>query len=318
MGGDHAPTEAVAGALKATADGYDVVLVGDAPVLQSELDAQGGSLPIVHAREVIDMGEDPGRAVREKPENSIAVAARLVKSGEARALVSAGSTGAVLAVAATVLRRLPGVLRPAIASIFPTLRSPTVVLDCGANPECKPEHLVQFAHMGSLVASTYLGLDAPRVGLVNIGEEAGKGRSLDREAYSLLAASDLNFVGNVEGRDLATDRADVFVTDGFTGNVLLKTTEGAVQLTTQLATEALAGAPTRAVAGVLPAMETVRQRLDHEAQGGAHLLGTAGVVVVAHGQSSRHAIASAIEIAADGADRRLAEQVAERLGNAVV
>jgi glycerol-3-phosphate acyltransferase PlsX len=314
MGGDHAPDEVIAGGITAAEAGHDVVLVGDQAVISNRLAALGAELPFVAAGEVIEMGDDPTRAIREKPDSSIAVAARLVKSGEADALVSAGSTGATLAAAAVILRRAKGVVRPVIASIFPTPGSHTVVLDSGANPDCRPEHLVQFGIMGALVAELYLDVPHPRVGLLNIGEEEGKGRELEKEAFTLLSQTDLNFIGNVEGRDLASDRADVFVTDGFTGNVLLKTTEGAVQFIVEYLQAALIKLPPEDLALVAPVMSEVRQRLDHEEYGGGHLLGTTGVVVIAHGSSSRVAIANAVAMASDGADRDLAGHVARRLG----
>jgi glycerol-3-phosphate acyltransferase PlsX len=314
MGGDHAPDEVIAGGITAAEAGHDVVLVGDQAVISDRLAALGTELPFVAAGEVIEMSDDPARAIREKPDSSIAVAARLVKSGEADALVSAGSTGATLAAAAVILRRAKGVVRPVIASIFPTPGSHTVVLDSGANPDCRPEHLVQFGIMGALVAELYLDVPHPRVGLLNIGEEEGKGRELEKEAFTLLSQTDLNFIGNVEGRDLASDRADVFVTDGFTGNVLLKTTEGAVQFIVEYLQAALIKLPPEDLALVAPVMSEVRQRLDHEEYGGGHLLGTTGVVVIAHGSSSRVAIANAVAMASDGADRDLAGHVARRLG----
>ena len=314
MGGDHAPDEVIAGGVTAAEAGYDVILVGDQSIISDRLSALGAELPVVAAGEVIEMGDDPARAIREKPDSSIAVAARLVKSGDADALVSAGSTGATLAAAAVILRRAKGVLRPVIASIFPTPGSHTVVLDSGANPDCKPEHLVQFGIMGALVAELYLEVPHPRVGLLNIGEEEGKGRELEKGAFALLNETDLNFVGNVEGRDLASDRADVFVTDGFTGNVLLKTTEGAVQFIVEYLQAALIKLPPDDLALVAPVMSEVRQRLDHEEYGGGHLLGTNGVVVIAHGSSSRVAIANAVAMASDGADRDLAGHVARRFG----
>ena len=314
MGGDHAPDEVIAGGITAAEAGHDVILVGDQSIISDRLAALGADLPVVAADEVIEMGDDPARAIREKPDSSIAVAARLVKSGDADALVSAGSTGATLAAAAVILRRAKGVLRPVIASIFPTPGSHTVVLDSGANPDCKPEHLVQFGIMGALVAELYLEVPHPRVGLLNIGEEEGKGRELEKGAFALLNETDLNFIGNVEGRDLASDRADVFVTDGFTGNVLLKTTEGAVQFIVEYLQAALIKLPPDDLALVAPLMSEVRQRLDHEEYGGGHLLGTNGVVVIAHGSSSRVAIANAVAMASDGADRDLAGHVARRLG----
>src|SRR3989304_3809474 len=227
MGGDFAPQQTVLGALDAVGRGVDVVLVGDEPVLSRVLAEVGGTLPVVHAPETIGMADDPAAAIREKKGASVTVCARLVAEGEADGMVSAGSTGAAMAAAAIVIGRGAGGSRPAIATIFP-LGIPTVVLDAGANIDVKPEHLVQFAVMGSLVAEVYLGRTAPTVGLLNIGEERGKGRDLEREAYDLIAARDgVHFVGNVEGRDLGKGTADVIVTDGFTGNVLLKTAAGA-------------------------------------------------------------------------------------------
>ena len=314
MGGDRAPDEVIAGGVAAVDAGYDVVLVGEPSEIAEHLDALGVDIPVVPSSEVIGMGEDPAKAIREKSDSSIAVAARMVKAGEADALVSAGSTGATLAAAAVILRRLPGVLRPAVASIFPTPGSHTVVLDSGANLECRPEHLVQFGVMGAVVAELYLDVPHPRVGLLNIGEEEGKGRELEKAAFGLLRETDLNFIGNVEGRDLASDRADVFVTDGFTGNVLLKTTEGAVQFIAEFIQAAVVKLPSEDVAIVAPVMGEVRQRVDHEEYGGGQLLGVNGVVVIAHGSSSRVAIANAVAMASDGADRDLAGHVAKRLG----
>lgn len=315
MGGDHAPDEVIAGGIAAARAGHDVILVGDPSLIAERQSEFGSDLPVAAAAEIIEMGEDPVRAIREKPDSSIAVAAKLVKAGEANAMVSAGSTGATLAAAAVILRRARGVLRPVIASIFPTPGSHTVVLDSGANPDCKPEHLVQFGVMGALVAELYLNVPHPRVGLLNIGEEEGKGRELEKAAFVLLEETDLNFIGNVEGRDLASDRADVFVTDGFTGNVLLKTTEGAVQFIVEFLQAALVKLPPEDLALITPVMSEVRQRLDHEEYGGGHLLGTNGVVVIAHGSSSRVAIANAVAMASDGADRDLAGHVARRLGS---
>ncbi len=313
MGGDRAPSETVAGALLAAERGLEVVLVGDEAALGSELATHGSTLPVVHAPERIEMGEDPARAIREKPHSSIVVAARMVKEGNAEAVVSAGSTGAAMAAAAIILGRARGVLRPAIVSIFPTPGSPTLVLDSGANPDCKPEHLAQFGVMGAAVAEVTFGLEHPRVGLLNIGEERGKGRDLEREAYLLLEQAPINFIGNVEGRDLATDKADVFVTDGFTGNVLLKTTEGAAQIVTGLALQAIDGLSPEHREAILPRLREVASAIDYETSGGAQLVGTNGVVVIAHGSSSRVAVANALAMARDGAKRDLVGLVAGRL-----
>lgn len=314
MGGDLGPAEAVAGAIDAAAGGVDVVLVGDEAQILEQLAATGASLPVVHAPEVVHMGDDPARAIREKPGSSVATCARMVRDGSADGFVSAGSTGAAMASAAIIIGRLERVMRPTIASVFPTDGSPTVVLDSGANPEVKPEHLVQFAEMGAALSETYFDVANPRVGLLNIGEEKGKGRSLDKEAYALLEAAPVNFIGNVEGRDVATDRADVIVTDGFTGNVFLKTTEGAASLTARLILSALDAAPGDVRSEVLPLLDPIRRRMDYEETGGAHLLGTRGVVVIAHGSSTRRAIANALRMASDGANRGLVARVADRIG----
>ena len=313
MGGDFAPQQTVLGGLDAAARGIDVILVGDQGRLEAQLAEEGRALPIVHAPESIGMGEDPAAAVRAKKQSSLAVAARLVADGEADGMVSAGSTGAAMAAAAILIGRIPGVSRPAIATIFP-LGIPTVVLDAGANVDVKPEHLVQFAVMGAVVAEVYLGRDAPTVGLLNIGEEKGKGRELERSAYDLMSAhAGLRFVGNVEGRDLGKGTADVIVTDGFTGNVLLKTAEGTARAVGRVILEALAadGSPEvqQASSVVLPRLMSVRDRFDPEAYGGAHLVGVKGTVVIAHGSSSRVAVANALVLASEGADRGLVARI---------
>lgn len=316
MGGDHAPGETVWGALEAAKGDVEVVLVGEESVLRERLDQAGARLPVVHAPEVIGMGEDPAAAIREKKNASVTVAARLVAEGEADGMVSAGSTGAALAAAAIVIGRIPGVRRPAVATIFP-LGSPTVVLDSGANLEVKAEDLAQFALMGSVLAEVYLGIDSPAVGLLNVGEEEGKGRPLERAAHALMADGPVRFVGNVEGRDLGRGKADVFVMDGFTGNVLLKTAEGTARAVARAVLEFLGSDEdeevSRASSIVLPKLMRLRERFDPEAYGGGHLLGVRGTVVIAHGSSSRVAIANALSMAAEGADRGLVERIRVRL-----
>ena len=311
MGGDRAPEETVAGALDAAADGVDVLLVGDEGKLSALLDDK--PLPIVHSTQVIDMHDDPASAIREKKDASVTVAAQLVASGDAAGMVSAGATGAALAAAALIVGRLPGVSRPAIGSLFPA-GDGIVVMDVGANVECTPEHLVQFGVMGSALATTYLDKEQPRVGLLNIGEEEGKGRLLEKEAFARLAASGLNFIGNVEGHDLATNKADVFVTDGFTGNVLLKTSEGAARFLAHMTSEVLLGGASPELAQALAGrFAEMKARIDPESYGGAHLVGAKGVVVIAHGSSSRVAVANALRMAAEGAERGLVGRVAAGL-----
>lgn len=313
MGGDQAPEEIVLGAVAAADAGADVVLVGDAHRISPILDAQQAELPVVHASEVIDMADDPTTALREKKDASVSVAARLVASGDAEGFVSAGSTGAAMAAAALIVGRLPGVSRPAIATLMPTHK---IVLDSGANLTARADQLAQFAVMGSALASSHLGLERPRVGLLNIGEEDGKGRDLEKEAHRLIAAiPGINFVGNIEGRDLATTTADVFVTDGFTGNVLLKTAEGAARMVQMLLAEVIAGHQElqELVVRLAPALSDFRKRLDPETVGGAHLLGVDGVVVIAHGSSSRVAIANAIAMAREGARNGLPTKIEQGL-----
>lgn len=313
MGGDHAPKETVAGAVEATVRGVEVILVGDAEVLETELEGHDVDIEIIHAPDVIGMADDPARALREKPDSSISVAVKLVAFGKAAGFVSAGSTGAAMAAAAIIMGRLKGVSRPAIATIFPTPGSPTLVLDSGANPEVRAEHLAQFGVMGSVAAEVLLGVERPRVGLLSIGEERGKGRDLDKAAFDLLEKTPTRFVGNVEGRDVATDKVDVIVTDGFSGNIFLKTTEGAVKLVADYFLEALEGLPADVKEQALPALAEVKERLDWETYGGAQLLGVKGVAVIAHGSSSRVSIANALAMASEAAEKDLPGRLAALL-----
>jgi glycerol-3-phosphate acyltransferase PlsX len=316
MGGDSAPREIVEGAILAAEQGVRIVLVGDEDQIEPLLEGRGVDIAVQHTSQVITMDDVPHRAIREKKDASVAVAARMVATGAADAMVSAGSTGAALAAAAFLIGRLPGVTRPGIASMFPTGH---IVMDVGANIECKPEHLLQFAVMASALATVYQGIDEPRVGLLNIGAEDSKGRELERGAFDLLSQSAaINFAGNVEGSDLATDVADVIVTDGFTGNVLLKTGEGTGKAIQQLILETLAKPEyVAAVQDLMPAFMEIRARLSPESVGGAHLVGTKGVVVIAHGSSTRIAMDNAIEIAAEGAASGLVEKVAAGIAAAI-
>ncbi len=317
MGGDRAPQQMVLGALDAIERGVDVVLVGDESTLEAELEAAGGILPIVHAPEVIDMAEDPATAIRVKKRASVTVASELVASGEAGGMVSAGSTGAALAAAVFMIGRIVGVSRPAIATIFP-LGSPTVVLDVGANIDVKPEHLAQFAVMGSVVAQVYLNIPNPRIGLLNVGEEETKGRVLEKDALKLISRLPLRFVGNVEGRDLGSDVTDVVVTGGFVGNVLLKTAEGTARVVGRFVLEALTSVEDPEIQAaarvVLPYLLELRKKFDPEAYGGAHLVGTKGTVVIAHGSSSRVAVSNALALASEGVERDLVGRIEAGLG----
>jgi glycerol-3-phosphate acyltransferase PlsX len=314
MGGDFAPVETVAGAVDASGRGVEVVLVGDREVLAAEIAKHEVDIPIVDAPETILMGDDPAKALREKPNASITVAARMVARGEAGGVVSAGSTGAAMAAAAIIIGRIKGVARPSIASIFPTPNTPTLVLDSGANPEVNATQLYQFAVMGAIASEALLGASNPRVGLLSIGEEKGKGRAIEKAAFELMEASHLNFIGNVEGRDVGTDRVDVIVTDGFTGNVFLKTTEGTARLVFSYLAEELAGLSDAARAEAMPALQRVADMLDYETYGGAHLLGVDGAVVISHGSSTRKSIANALVMARDAVETDIASRIRERLG----
>ena len=297
MGGDKAPGEIVAGARRAAEQGIPVLLVGR----PEELGDAG--LPVLAASEVIGMHDDPGQGVRRKKDSSLVRCAEAVRDGRASAMVSAGNTGATMAAALLRLGRLPGVARPAVATPLPVPGStPTVLLDAGANAECVPAWLVQFAQMGSVFATERYGIERPRVGLLSIGEEPSKGTPLVKEAHALLAeAHGVAFLGNVEGRDLLSEAVDVVVTDGFTGNVALKTLEGALRFMVGAVAGALtATEEARAAAGVvLGALAPLAEELDPESQGGALLLGVDGVCVISHGSSSARAVVNACGVAAE-------------------
>src|SRR5438046_3664835 len=308
MGSDRGPEEIVAGALEARSDGIEPVLFGG-----PELDARG--LELHESSDVIGMHEKPAEAVRAKPESSLVAAVRAVAEGAAEAVVSAGNTGAMLAAGLLELRRIPGVLRPAIAVPVPSRRRPSVLIDAGANADARPEHLVQFATMGAVFAEEILGVADPEVRLLSIGEEREKGNQLTLEAHELLAASDLNFGGNCEGRDLLEGAADVVVTDGFTGNVTLKLLEGTILSLIDAFREEITATATGKLGGLLirPAARRLRHRFDPDAYGGAYLLGLRGLAVIAHGNSSRTAIANAIRLAARGVEHGVADRLAARL-----
>ena len=308
MGGDRGPAEIVAGDLDARGDGIEPVLFGAAG-----LDTHG--LELRETTDVIGMHEKPAEAVRGKPGSSLVASVRAVAEGEADAVVSAGNTGAMLAAGLLELRRLPGVMRPAIAVPLPTRRGPSVLLDAGANADARPEHLLQFATMGAVFAEEMLGIANPEVRLLSIGEEPEKGNQLTLEAHALLIASDLNFAGNTEGRDLLAGAADVVVTDGFTGNVALKAIEGTIRTLLEGLREEITATPTGKLGGLLirPAARRLRHRLDPDTYGGAYLLGLRGLAVIAHGNSSRTAIANAIRLAARGVEHDVVGRLTARL-----
>jgi glycerol-3-phosphate acyltransferase PlsX len=296
MGGDRAPGEIVAGALRAAEElGIEVALVGP-----EDLDTKG--LPRIAASEVIEMGEDPAGGVRRKKDATLVRAAEAVRDGTASAMVSAGNTGAAMAAALLRMGRIKGVSRPAIATVLPVPGSTraTVLLDAGANAECQPEWLVQFAQMGSVFARHRFGLDAPRVGLLSIGEENTKGNTLVKETHALLEnAAGVTFIGNVEGRDILTDDVDIVVTDGFSGNVVLKSLEGALPAIMGAVEQALTATDDLAIRfePMRPALDALYESLEPESFGGAMLLGVRGVCIISHGSSSGKAMFNAINMA---------------------
>jgi len=303
MGGDHAPPVAVEGGVWAAREyGIEVILVGREEDVQRELaryDTSGLSLPIVHASQVIEMEEHPAAAVKAKRDSSMMVGMDLIKQGEAEAFVSAGNSGGVMAAALFRLGRIRGIKRPALSTVYPTTPGICFMLDVGANTDCKPEYLFQFAYMGVAYAERVLGIANPRVGIVSNGEEEGKGSILVQEAYQLLKKSGLNFIGNVEGKDIPAGMADVVVTDGFTGNVIGKLSEGLAESLLSVIKEEIKKSPLATVGALLsrPAFDKVKKRLDYAEFGGAPLLGVDGVVIVAHGRSNAKAIKNAVRVA---------------------
>lgn len=318
MGGDFGPSVVVQGAVNGarTLDG-DLLLVGKSGEIRealADLDVTGLSVSVVDANDVIGMEEHPAQAVRRKPQSSIVVALQLIKDGHADAVVSAGNSGAVMAAALMVLGRVPGIDRPAIASNMPTAKSRTLLLDLGAVTDPKPGNLVQFALMGQVYAQTVLGIANPSVGLLSNGEEPTKGNALVQLVYPLLAeAEDLNFVGNVEGKDVVLGTVDIVVTDGFTGNVALKTAEGVATMLVELLRSEITSTLPRKLAGFFlrPAFRAVRSKLDYAEIGGAPLLGVNGAVIISHGRSTARAIESAVGVAGRSADHDLAGRISE-------
>jgi glycerol-3-phosphate acyltransferase PlsX len=308
LGGDRGPEELVEGAAGVAAPGLE-------PVLYGPLGLETGGLPLVEAGQAIGMDEHPVEAVRAKPESSLVRAVRAVADGEAQAVVSAGNTGAMLAASLLHLRRLPGVLRPGIAVVLPARRGPSVLIDAGANADARPEHLLQFAHMGVVFAEEIHGVADPEVRLLSIGEEPEKGSQLALEAHELLQESNLRFGGNTESRRLLEGDADVVVTDGFTGNVALKALEGTILTILDTLRGELGSSLRGRLGGLLirPSARRVRMRLDPEAHGGAYLLCLRGLVVIAHGSSSRVAVGNAIRLAARGVEHDVVARLEDRL-----
>src|SRR5947208_12630934 len=323
MGGDHGPAVVVAGAVAAVREfGASVILVGDRPAIEREttrLGAQSLGLEVHHASQVVGMGESPSHALRHKRDSSLRVAAGLVKEGKAAAFISAGKTGAAMAIAMFVIGVLPGVDRPAIAAVLPNLKKFTILLDAGANVDPKAMHLMQFAVMGHVYARDILGLDSPRVGILSVGEEEGKGNELTKEAYAELRESSLNFVGNVEGRDIYNGRCDVIVTDGFTGNVALKISESLAEMLGSMIKEELTRDARSKLGAALArrAFDRFKRRVDYTEMGGAPLLGINGAAIICHGASPVKAIKNAVRVAGEWAKAGLNDHIKAALEHEV-
>jgi glycerol-3-phosphate acyltransferase PlsX len=326
MGSDNAPLSEIEGAIQAAREyGVHVILVGNAAVLEPLLkERMKSSLPleICNAGQAVAMDEQPAVAVRKK-DSSIRIAASLVRDGVASGLVSAGNTGAVMAIAKMVTGTAKGVDRPALAAVVPALTGHAVLLDVGANVSCKPHHLVQFAIMGHLFSQIIVGVRSPRVGLMSVGEEESKGTELTREVHKALKGLSLNFIGNVEGRDIYNGRADVIVCDGFTGNVALKTSEGLIEAVLKLLREELSRNLQAKLGALLSrqSFKRLKKRLDYAEYGGAPLLGLRGVTIICHGRSSGLAVKNAIRVAMEfsggNVNTRLETEL-NRLGSSLV
>jgi phosphate acyltransferase len=318
MGGDNAPQAIVAGAVQAARDyGIGIILVGIEQSVWQELarHPQAKTLPIEvrNAAEVVDMHDSPSTAFRRKKNSSIRVANELVKSGEAAAVFSAGHTGASMATSLFVLGPVEGVERPAIATFMPTIKGTTIILDVGANVDCKPNHLMQFAVMGDVYAKYLLKISSPRVGLLSIGEEETKGNELTKEAFKLLTGTSLNFIGNVEGRDVMNGKADVIVCDGFIGNVVLKVSEAVAETIGLFLREDIGNSPIRKLGYLLmrPAFQSLKRRVDYAEYGGAPLVGINGISIISHGRSSDRAVKNALRVAAELARSEVTRHIRE-------
>lgn len=315
MGGDRAPAAIVEGAVLAAKE-YDValILVGDRDAVSSELakhNTEGCSISITHASQVVDMHDTPSMVIRKKRDSSIWVATKLVKDKEAVAVISAGNTGAAMAASFFVLGPIKGVERPAIATLLPTISGTTIMIDVGANVDCKAEHLFQFAIMGDIYAKYIYKKTSPRIGLLSIGEEATKGNEVTKEAFGYLKEADINFIGNVEGRDVYQGNADVIVCDGFIGNVALKISEGLADAIGKMLKKEIANTRFGRLGYMFlkPAFINFRKRVDYSEYGGAPLLGVNGISIISHGRSSPKAIKNAIKVAKEFHESRVIEHI---------
>jgi len=311
MGGDKAPGEILAGVRRAVADGIPVVVVGPAELAGAE------GLTMIEASEVIEMSDDPASSVRRKKDSTLVRAAEAVRDGKASAMISAGNTGATMASALLRMGRIKGVQRPAVATPIPVPGStPTVLLDAGANAEVQPEWLVQFAQMGSVYARQRFAIERPRVGLLSIGEEPGKGDTLRKQAHALLVgAPGIDFIGNIEGRDIMSDGVDVAVTDGFTGNVVLKTLEGSMKTVIRALLDAVGAPEVKEHAdALLPSLAPLYASLDPDTYGGAALLGVDGVCIISHGSTGERAMHNAIKVATEMVEHNLVDEIRQVIG----
>jgi len=325
MGGDYAPAVTIEGAIETVNDfeGIDVILVGDENSIKRKLDSKRhlpNRISIKHASQVVGMDEAPAAAIRKKRDSSIGRAIELVKNGEADAMVSAGNSGVIMATALLFLRTSPGVDRPAIATIMPTLKAPFVLIDAGANLYCKPENLYQFGLMGSAYCSAIFGRTEAKVALLSIGEEDTKGNELTKESFKLLKKADINFIGNVDGKDIFTGIADVIVCDGFTGNVVLKISEGLADAIVKILKREIAEKSVGRIAYLLmkSALISFKKKTDYDEYGGAPLLGINGTCIISHGRSTAKAIKNALRVAADFSEKRVYEVIASKIEKGMV
>jgi phosphate acyltransferase len=325
MGGDYAPAVTIEGAIETVDDfeGIDIILVGDETSIRRELESKRylpNRITIKHASQVVEMDESPAVAIRKKRDSSISKAIELVKNGEADAMVSAGHSGAVMATSLFFLRASPGVDRPAIATLMPTLKAPFVLIDAGANLHCKPENLFQFGLMGSAYCSIILGRTEPKVALLSIGEEDTKGNDLTKESFKLLKKAGINFIGNVDGKDIFTGIADVVVCDGFTGNVVLKTSEGLADAIVKILKREIAEQSVGRLGYLLmkSALISFKKKTDYDEYGGAPLLGINGTCIISHGRSTSKAIKNALRVAADFSEKRVHKVIASEIEKSMV
>lgn len=323
MGGDFAPVSTVEGALLAAKESkHKILLVGPEKLIAEELlkhqkrfNLTALDIEIVNAQEVVRMDEHPAKAVRQKKNSSLSVCAKLVSAGKADAFVSLGNSGAAMAAALFYLKRIEGVLRPAISATFPTIDGYCIIADMGANVDCKPEHLLQFGIMADLFCEKVLGIESPKVGLLSIGEEPTKGNEASLEAFGLLEKADLNFIGNIEGRDVPKGKADVVICDGFVGNIILKFGEGLAEMMLKLVKKGFKKHPIAwaSLPFLWTALRDLRRKVDYSESGGAPLLGVDGVCIIGHGSSNGKAVKNAVLAGARAAEHDLTNEIKEAI-----